>query len=71
MNGYLKKVEGFLIKLTFLQFIYLILAQTLLYKKEISPYLSRTIFSEGVFYEDVLFRALETLDQFTTLWYDM
>ncbi|MFN7252180.1 MAG: DUF5359 family protein [Anaerobacillus sp.] len=68
MSNYLKRLEAILLKITFLQFFFLILAQILLYKKELSPYLSRTIFSEGVFLEYAL-RAMETLDQLTTIWY--
>ncbi|MCT8138873.1 DUF5359 family protein [Anaerobacillus sp. CMMVII] len=68
MRDYLKKYESILVKVTFVQLFFLILAQILLYKKELSPYLSRTIFSEGVFLEYAM-RTMETLDQLTTIWY--
>ncbi|RXJ03925.1 hypothetical protein DS745_00605 [Anaerobacillus alkaliphilus] len=66
----LKKYEGVLVKVTCIQFIFLIIAQILLYKKEVAPYISKTIFSEGVFIEYV-YRTMETLDQLTTIWYHM
>ncbi len=64
----LKKYESVLLRLACIQFVFLIIAQMILYKKEIAPYVSKTIFSEGVFREYV-YRTLETLDQLTTLWY--
>ncbi|OIJ16293.1 hypothetical protein BKP35_02460 [Anaerobacillus arseniciselenatis] len=59
----LKKIESVIVKITCLQFLFLILAQLLLRNKEIAPYLSKTVFSEGVFFESVL-RVMETLDHF-------
>lgn len=66
----LKRIEAVLIKLVIVQFIFLLLAQMLLSKKELSPYLSRTIFSEGVFLEAVV-RVVQTLDQLPSIWYDI
>lgn len=68
MKNYLKRFEALIIKVTFMQFLFLILSQALLYKKELSPYLSRTIFSEGVFLEYAM-KTMETLDQLSTIWY--
>lgn len=68
MRGLLKRYEAILIKVAGVQLFFLILAQILLYKKELSPYLSRTIFSEGVFLEYVL-QTMETLDHLSTIWY--
>lgn len=53
MSRTLAKVESILIRITFVQFIFLVLAQILLQKKAIAPFLSHTIFSEGVYFEYV------------------
>lgn len=68
MDIFLKRVESILLKLAVIQFLFLIIAQVLLYQSELSPYLSRTIFSEGVFIKNLL-QTLEILDHITSLWY--
>ncbi|WNF38009.1 DUF5359 family protein [Bacillaceae bacterium IKA-2] len=68
MDAFLKRVESILLKLAVIQFLFLIVAQALLYQSELSPYLSRTIFSEGVFRENLL-HTLEILDHITSIWY--
>lgn len=68
MDVFLKRVESILLKLAVIQFLFLIVSQALLYQSELSPYLSRTIFSEGVFIKN-LFQTLETLDHITSIWY--
>lgn len=66
----IKKLEERLLKITLVHLFLVILAQVLLYKKELSPYLSRTIFSEGVLLEYTL-RTVEILDQLPSIWYDI
>lgn len=61
LNLFLKKVESLLLKLVVVQFLFLLVSQILLYKKELSPFLSKTIYSEGVFFEYVL-STMEILD---------
>lgn len=68
MDVFLKRVESILLKLAVIQFLFLIVAQVLLSQSELSPYLSRTIFSEGVFIKNLL-QTLETLDHITSIWY--
>ncbi|OIJ14832.1 hypothetical protein BKP37_07600 [Anaerobacillus alkalilacustris] len=66
----IKKLEERLLKITLVHLFLVILSQVLLYKKELSPYLSRTIFSEGVLLEYTL-RTVEILDQLPSIWYDI
>lgn len=68
MSYFLRKIELILIRITFIQLFFLLLAQFLLYKKDVTPYLSKTIFAEGVFFQTVL-ETLERLDHLPTLWY--
>lgn len=70
MDVYFKKIESVLLKLALIQFLFLILAQALLYQKELSPYLSEAIFSEGVFLEN-LFWTVEAIDQITSICYSI
>ncbi len=61
MKHILKKIELAILKIALVQFLFLILAQILLTNKDIAPYLSKTVFAEGVFFEYVL-RVMQTLD---------
>lgn len=61
----LKRVETIIIKLTIIQFVFMIIAQIILSNKSIAPYLSRTIYSEGVFFERIV-KVVQILDQ--VLW---
>ncbi|MFD1738575.1 YpfB family protein [Bacillus salitolerans] len=58
----MKRFESFLIKLVFVQLIFLVLAQLLLTNQDISPYLSKVIHYEGVT-KDTYSKILETFDQ--------
>jgi hypothetical protein len=58
----MKRFESLLIKLVFIQFIFLVLAQLLLMNGEISPFLSKVIQYEGVT-KDSHSKIVETFDQ--------
>lgn len=62
----LQKIESYIIKITIIQFGFLILAQTLINNKVMAPYFSRTLFSEGVFIEYVV-KVVQLIDQAPSL----
>lgn len=61
MSDFFKTIEKILIKLTVIQFLFLLIGQSLLLNKQVSPFISKTILAEGVFLENFI-RVMETLD---------
>lgn len=57
-----KKFEAYLIKAAIIQFCFLVISQLLICNKTVAPYLSRTLFSEGVFFESVV-KVVQVIDQ--------
>jgi hypothetical protein len=65
----MKRMERMIIKLIICQFIFLILAQWVLFDEELRTYLNRVYQYEGI-HKGHESETLETIDHQNDLWYD-
>lgn len=65
----MKKVERLMIKLIICQFIFMIIAQWILYDTDLKTYLNRVYQYEGI-HKGQVGETVETIDRSSDLWYD-
>jgi uncharacterized protein YpmB len=68
LHNRLKTIEKWIIRLVVIQFIFLVVAQILMFHRSITPYLNKAVRHEGVI-QPVKDIATESVDEPISMWY--